>query len=52
MNALGEDGALTLEEDLREYRDPYDYKGSDEYMGSAVVTPRSVEDANDRPDRE
>jgi 4-cresol dehydrogenase (hydroxylating) flavoprotein subunit len=44
VKALGEDGVLTSEEDLREYRDPYDYKGSDEYTGSAVVTPRSVED--------
>ena len=44
VEALGEENVLTSEEGLREYRDPYDYKGSDEYTGSAVVTPRSVED--------
>jgi FAD/FMN-containing dehydrogenase len=42
--ALGSDAVLTSEAELREYRDPYDYKGSDEYTASAVVTPRSVED--------
>ena len=41
---LGEDNVLVSPEQLQEYRDPYDYKGSDEYTGSAVVTPRSVED--------
>ena len=41
---LGADAVATSEEELREYRDPYDYKGSDEYTASAVVTPRSVED--------
>ena len=42
--ALGADAVLTSEDELREYRDPYDFKGSDRYTGSAVVTPRSVED--------
>jgi FAD/FMN-containing dehydrogenase len=44
VEALGADAVVTSEEDLAEYRDPYDYKGSDEYTASAVVTPRSVED--------
>ena len=42
--ALGADAVLTSSENLREYRDPYDFKGSDEYTASAVVTPRSVEE--------
>ena len=44
VEALGADAVLTSEDELREYRDPYDYKGSDEYTASAVVTPQSVED--------
>jgi 4-cresol dehydrogenase (hydroxylating) len=44
VKELGQENVLVSEEELREYRDPYDYKGSDEYTGSAVVTPRSVED--------
>jgi len=44
VKELGEENVLVSEEELREYRDPYDFKGSDEYTGSAVVTPRSVED--------
>jgi 4-cresol dehydrogenase (hydroxylating) len=42
--ALGEENVLTSEAELREYRDPYDYQGSDEHTASAVVTPASVED--------
>jgi FAD/FMN-containing dehydrogenase len=42
--ALGGENVLTGAEELREYRDPYDYQGSDRYTGSAVVTPCSVED--------
>jgi 4-cresol dehydrogenase (hydroxylating) len=42
--ALGAANVITDAATLREYRDPYDYQGSDEYTGSAVVTPRSVED--------
>ena len=44
VEALGADAVLTSEDELREYRDPYDYKGSDQYTASAVVMPRSVED--------
>jgi 4-cresol dehydrogenase (hydroxylating) flavoprotein subunit len=46
VEALGADAVLTSEDELFEYpaRDPYDFKGSDRYSGSAVVTPRSVED--------
>ena len=43
VKELGQENVLVSAEELREYRDPYDYKGSDEYTGSAVVTPRSVE---------
>jgi 4-cresol dehydrogenase (hydroxylating) len=42
--ALGADAVLTSEQDLREYRDPYDFQGSDDYTAAAVVTPRSVEE--------
>ena len=42
--ALGAEAVLTSTDELREYRDPYDYKGSDTYTASAVVTPRSVEE--------
>jgi 4-cresol dehydrogenase (hydroxylating) len=42
--ALGENNVLTSPEELGEYRDPYDFKGSDTYTGSAVVTPEAVED--------
>ena len=44
VEALGADAVLTSQDELREYRDPYDYKGSDEYTASAVVMPQSVED--------
>jgi 4-cresol dehydrogenase (hydroxylating) len=44
VGELGADNVLSSPEALLEYRDPYDYKGSDRYTGSAVVTPRSVED--------
>ena len=40
---LGADAVSAGEQDVREYRDPYDYKGSDRYTASAVVTPRTVE---------
>ena len=39
VDALGADAVLTSDEDLLEWRDPYDFKGSDEYTGSAVVMP-------------
>lgn len=41
--ALGEDAVLTSPEELNEFRDPYDFKGSDEYTASAVVQPTTVE---------
>src|ERR1700729_2616285 len=44
VEALGADAVLAGADDIREYRDPYDYKGSDRYTASAVVTPRSVEE--------
>ena len=42
--ALGEDAVATDPHELALYRDPYDYRGSDRYTASAVVSPRSVED--------
>ncbi|HEY7262938.1 MAG TPA: FAD-binding oxidoreductase [Trebonia sp.] len=42
--ALGHDNVITSAAELLDYRDPYDYVGSDEHTGAAVVTPRSVED--------
>ena len=42
--ALGAESVLTAADELREYRDPYDYKGSDRYTASAVLTPSSVEE--------
>jgi len=44
VEALGADAVLTSAADLAGYRDPYDYRGSDAFTASAVVTPRSVED--------
>lgn len=41
--ALGPNAVLTSPEDLHEFRDPYDFQGSDEYTASAVVIPTSVE---------
>ncbi len=43
IDALGSNAVLTSDEDLQEYRDPYDYKGSDEFTASAVVMPATVE---------
>ena len=40
---LGADAVTAEEQDVREYRDPYDFKGSDRYTAAAVVAPRSVE---------
>jgi len=42
--ALGADAVTTAEHELREYRDPYAYVGSDEFTASAVVMPTSVEE--------
>ena len=44
VDALGSDAVLTSAEDLVEFRDPYDFKGSDEYTPSAVVVPTTVEE--------
>jgi 4-cresol dehydrogenase (hydroxylating) len=44
VTELGAENVLLSPAELQEYRDPYDFKGSDEYTGSAVVTPRRVQD--------
>jgi 4-cresol dehydrogenase (hydroxylating) len=44
IRALGADAVITSPDELAEYRDPYDFKGPDDYTGAAVVTPRTVED--------
>jgi 4-cresol dehydrogenase (hydroxylating) len=45
--ALGAGNVITAADELLGYRDPYDYQGSDEYTGAAVVTPGSVEDVRE-----
>ena len=40
---LGPDSVVTAPEELLEYRDPYTYRGSDEFDASAVVMPTSPE---------
>jgi FAD/FMN-containing dehydrogenase len=45
--ALGDDNVITSAAELLDYRDPYDYKGSDEHTGAAVVTPGSVGDVQE-----
>ena len=45
--ALGDDNVITSAGELLDYRDPYDYKGSDEYTGAAVVTPEKVGDVQE-----
>jgi 4-cresol dehydrogenase (hydroxylating) flavoprotein subunit len=42
--ALGSDAVLTSEEDLREFRDPFEFATSDKYTASAVVMPTTVEE--------
>ena len=42
--ALGHDRVITAEAELREFRDPYSYKNSDEFDASAAVMPTSVEE--------
>jgi FAD/FMN-containing dehydrogenase len=44
VDALGDDAVLTSPEEVAEFRDPYDFKGSDEYTGSAVVMPTTTEE--------
>jgi 4-cresol dehydrogenase (hydroxylating) flavoprotein subunit len=41
--ALGSDSVLTSEADLREFRDPFAFATWDDYTGSAVLTPTTVE---------
>jgi 4-cresol dehydrogenase (hydroxylating) len=45
--ALGDENVITSAGELLDYRDPYDYQGSDEHTGAAVVTPGSVEDVRE-----
>ena len=42
--AVGADHVLTSDEDLAEFRDPYWFKGWDDFEASAVVQPESVEE--------
>jgi 4-cresol dehydrogenase (hydroxylating) flavoprotein subunit len=42
--AVGSEHVLTAEEDLLEFRDPFWYRGWDDYEASAVVQPESVEE--------
>jgi 4-cresol dehydrogenase (hydroxylating) flavoprotein subunit len=41
--AVGADAVLTSDEDLREFRDPFAYSTWDDYTGSAVLLPETVE---------
>src|SRR5512132_2791860 len=45
--ALGAEKVLTGDEDLREFRDPFQYATWDEYTASAIVMPTSVEEIQD-----
>jgi 4-cresol dehydrogenase (hydroxylating) len=42
--ALADGAVMTSDEELREFRDPYDFQGSDEYTASAAVLPQTVEE--------
>jgi 4-cresol dehydrogenase (hydroxylating) flavoprotein subunit len=42
--ALGVDRVLTADEALREFRDPFQFETWDQYTGSAVLQPTSVEE--------
>ena len=42
--ALGEDKVLTSEDELREFRDPFQFETWDDYSASAVVMPTTVEE--------
>ena len=42
--ALGADAVLTSDEDLREFRDPFQFASWDEYTASAVLMPTTVEE--------
>jgi 4-cresol dehydrogenase (hydroxylating) flavoprotein subunit len=42
--ALGQERVLTSEEQLREFRDPFQFGAWDQYTGSAVLQPTTVEE--------
>ena len=42
-HALGADAVTTDSDELREFRDPYAYRESDEWDASAAVAPTSTE---------
>jgi 4-cresol dehydrogenase (hydroxylating) len=42
--ALGSAKVLTSDEDLREFRDPFQFASWDEYTASAVLMPTTVEE--------
>ncbi len=44
---LGAERVLTSPDDLEEYRDPFEYASWDEYTGSAVVLPTTVEEVQE-----
>src|ERR671918_1837571 len=41
--ALGSEGVLTSDQEVAEFRDPFQFATWDDYTGSAVVTPETVE---------
>jgi 4-cresol dehydrogenase (hydroxylating) flavoprotein subunit len=43
-SALGSEHVLSLEDDLSEWRDPFQYASWDEYVAGAVVLPETVEE--------
>jgi len=42
--AIGDEAVLTADDDLREFGDPYWFRGWDDYEAAAVVQPQSVEE--------
>jgi len=44
---LGAERVLTSEDDLQEFRDPFEYAAWDDYTGSAVVMPTTVEEVQE-----
>jgi 4-cresol dehydrogenase (hydroxylating) flavoprotein subunit len=44
VDALGDDKVITGEEELREFRDPFQYEAWTEYSASAAVLPTTVEE--------
>ena len=43
-SVLGSDQVLSSQDDLSEWRDPFQYATWDEYVAAAVVMPESVEE--------